>query len=59
MLASTMENLGMLVDLPTGCGEQNMVRFTPAVHIIRYLSHTQQLSAQMERSLTEFITKGL
>ncbi|KAK1121212.1 hypothetical protein K0M31_010519 [Melipona bicolor] len=37
ILGPALENLDKLVQLPKGCGEQNMVRFVPNIHVIKYL----------------------
>ncbi|PAA66715.1 hypothetical protein BOX15_Mlig006368g1 [Macrostomum lignano] len=37
-----MQNIGGLLRLPSGCGEQNMVNFAPAVFIWEYLTATRQ-----------------
>ena len=35
-----MVDLQNLVNLPTGCGEQNMIHFAPHVSLLLYLHHT-------------------
>ncbi|XP_063220876.1 murinoglobulin-1-like [Bacillus rossius redtenbacheri] len=42
IMGPTLENLDNLVRLPKGCGEQNMVLFTPNIHVIDYLNATNQ-----------------
>ncbi|VDN11218.1 unnamed protein product [Dibothriocephalus latus] len=37
VLAKPMNNLDNLVKLPTGCGEQNMVKVAPSVYVLKYL----------------------
>nr|XP_033328709.1 alpha-2-macroglobulin-P-like isoform X1 [Megalopta genalis]XP_033328710.1 alpha-2-macroglobulin-P-like isoform X2 [Megalopta genalis] len=37
ILGPALENLDKLVQLPMGCGEQNMVLFVPNIHVIKYL----------------------
>ncbi|KAK7904799.1 hypothetical protein WMY93_017406 [Mugilogobius chulae] len=37
ILALSMNQLDSLVDLPVGCGEQNMVHFAPSIYILRYM----------------------
>ncbi|XP_061388902.1 thioester-containing protein 1 allele S3-like [Musca vetustissima] len=39
-LAPTIKNLNGLVAIPTGCGEQNMVKFAPNVLVLQYLRAT-------------------
>ncbi|XP_054012298.1 murinoglobulin-1-like isoform X1 [Hylaeus anthracinus] len=37
ILGPALENLNKLVQLPMGCGEQNMILLVPNIHVIRYL----------------------
>lgn len=39
-IVPTLDNLDKLVDMPTGCGEQNMVHFAPNILILQYLKAT-------------------
>ncbi|XP_065356862.1 thioester-containing protein 1 allele R1-like isoform X2 [Calliphora vicina] len=43
-LLPSLENLDDLVNKPTGCGEQNMIRFAPNILVLEYLSATRQTS---------------
>ncbi|XP_073425425.1 CD109 antigen [Dendrobates tinctorius] len=42
ILGPSAANLQSLVQLPHGCGEQNMVRFAPIVFLMEYLTNTRQ-----------------
>ena len=37
-MAPALENVGNLVRLPTGCGEQNMVGLVPNIYLLDYLT---------------------
>uniref|UniRef100_A0A2M4B9P0 TEP1-F n=2 Tax=Anopheles marajoara TaxID=58244 RepID=A0A2M4B9P0_9DIPT len=37
VLTNVIENLGKLLAVPTGCGEQNMIRFVPNVVVLDYM----------------------
>ncbi|XP_054470350.1 CD109 antigen-like [Anoplopoma fimbria] len=37
ILALSINNLDSLVQMPVGCGEQNMVHFAPSIYVIKYL----------------------
>lgn len=41
-MALSIENLDSLVQLPTGCGEQNMVHFAPSIFVLQYLEKSGQ-----------------
>jgi CD109 antigen len=45
-LAQTMDGLDSLIQMPFGCGEQNMIIFAPDVYITRYLN--QQNNGQIK-----------
>ncbi len=60
VMGKAMANLESLVELPTGCGEQNMVHLAPSVYTLRYLSaagkvHTEQA---LVKKAVDFIFKG-
>ncbi|KAK2880874.1 hypothetical protein Q8A67_018142 [Cirrhinus molitorella] len=45
-----LEGIDKLIQLPTGCAEQTMVKMSPAIHAMRYLDATKQwLSLKAER----------
>jgi hypothetical protein len=46
-MGPAMNNLDNLVQLPTGCGEQNMIRFAPLVSVTKYLRDTAQLNSKV------------
>jgi CD109 antigen len=46
-LTQTIEGLERLLQMPFGCGEQNMVLFAPNVFIARYLKETGQLKPEV------------
>ncbi|KAJ8032001.1 hypothetical protein HOLleu_25398 [Holothuria leucospilota] len=45
VLGPVLTNLGSLLRMPTGCGEQNMVGFTPNIFVLIYLDRTNQQNA--------------
>lgn len=42
VMATTVENLGKLVQKPSGCGEQNMINMVPNILILDYLKTLSQ-----------------
>ncbi|KTF74286.1 hypothetical protein cypCar_00043860, partial [Cyprinus carpio] len=45
-----LEGINKLINLPTGCAEQTMVKMSPAIHAMRYLDATNQwISLKAER----------
>ena len=47
LLSQTIEGLDSLLQMPYGCGEQNMLLFAPDVYIARYLRETQQAKPEI------------
>ena len=39
-LTQTIQGLEKLIEMPFGCGEQNMILFAPNVFVSRYLKKT-------------------
>uniref|UniRef100_A0A8C2Z6S3 CD109 molecule n=2 Tax=Cyclopterus lumpus TaxID=8103 RepID=A0A8C2Z6S3_CYCLU len=39
ILALSISNLDSLVQMPLGCGEQNMIHFAPCVYVLQYLDN--------------------
>jgi len=47
VLAQTIDGLESLLQMPYGCGEQNMLLFAPDVFVTRYLRATNQLKPEI------------
>jgi CD109 antigen len=47
VLAQTIQGLDGLLQMPFGCGEQNMINFAPDVFVSRYLKETEQLRPEV------------
>jgi len=58
LLGPTLENLGSLVRMPYGCGEQNMLNFAPNIFILKYLDASDQTSNEIAEKATNFMRKG-
>ncbi len=46
LLAQTIDGLDQLLQMPFGCGEQNMILFAPDAYILDYLKETGQAEAR-------------
>jgi hypothetical protein len=57
-IGPALNNLDNLVQQPTGCGEQNMVKFAPIVSIVNYLKSTEQLTEKMNDLTKEYLRIG-
>ncbi|KAL4230201.1 Ovostatin-like [Mactra antiquata] len=55
----SMNHLDKLIKMPYGCGEQNMVRFAPAVYAAQYLLKVnKQLDDSLGRKIKLYLEKG-
>nr|AJE25828.1 alpha-2-macroglobulin [Macrobrachium rosenbergii] len=58
LLGPTLENLGSLVRMPYGCGEQNMLNFAPNIFILQYLDASNQTTKDIAHKATDFMKQG-
>ncbi|XP_069721408.1 alpha-2-macroglobulin-like protein 1 [Phaenicophaeus curvirostris] len=58
LMGTALQNLDRLVQMPHGCGEQNMVLFAPVVYVLQYLEKTRQLTAEIKERATGFLRNG-
>ncbi|KAG8435794.1 hypothetical protein GDO86_013655 [Hymenochirus boettgeri] len=58
VLGTAMQNLGNLLQMPFGCGEQNLVLFTPNIYILDYLNKTNQLTPEIKTKALNYMTSG-
>ena len=57
-LSQTLEGLENLLQMPFGCGEQNMILFAPNVFVARYLQQTGQLKPEVMAKAEHLMTTG-
>ena len=50
--------LDSIIKLPTGCGEQTMLKLAPNVFVLNYLRSTKQVTKHIEETAFDFIRKG-
>ncbi|KAJ7419867.1 alpha-2-macroglobulin-like protein 1 [Willisornis vidua] len=58
LMGTALQNLDHLVQMPHGCGEQNMVLFAPIVYVLQYLEKTRQLTPEIRERAARFLRKG-
>lgn len=54
-----LQNLGHLIRMPYGCGEQNMINFAPNVFILQYLTITRQATPEVTTRLANLMRTGV
>ncbi|VDN96091.1 unnamed protein product [Rodentolepis nana] len=50
-ISRALSNLDSLVQMPTGCGEQNLAKVAPSVYVLKYLLSHQNASQLRQNSL--------
>uniref|UniRef100_A0A6I8RH41 Pregnancy-zone protein n=1 Tax=Xenopus tropicalis TaxID=8364 RepID=A0A6I8RH41_XENTR len=58
LMGTAMQNLGRLLAMPYGCGEQNMALFAPNIFILQYLTKTRQLTPEVQSKAKGFLESG-
>jgi A-macroglobulin TED domain/Alpha-2-macroglobulin family/Alpha-2-macroglobulin bait region domain/MG2 domain/A-macroglobulin receptor binding domain/Macroglobulin domain MG3 len=58
LLAQTIEGLDQLLQMPFGCGEQNMILFAPDTYILKYLDETRQLKPEIQAKAEMLLVTG-
>ncbi|XP_031439463.1 alpha-2-macroglobulin-like isoform X2 [Clupea harengus] len=58
VLGRALKNIGSLLKMPYGCGEQNMAILSPNIYILQYLQNTNQLTADIRERATNFLKNG-
>ena len=58
VMGPALGGLDQLLKLPTGCGEQNMLRFAPNIYVLEYLTNTHQLTSSVREKAIDFLRTG-
>ena len=58
VMGPSLSGLDKLLRLPTGCGEQNMIGFTPNIYVLQYLISTNQLTPEIETKAKSHMKTG-
>lgn len=58
IMGPTIEGLGRLIRIPSGCGEQNMINFAPNIYIHNYLKATSKLTPEQFKLIKMYTEKG-
>ena len=57
-MGPSLSGLDSLLKLPTGCGEQNMLKFAPNIFVMQYLTATNQLNGEIKDKAVGFMKTG-
>ncbi|XP_060754040.1 alpha-2-macroglobulin-like [Neoarius graeffei] len=58
ILGRSLKNLDGLLQMPYGCGEQNIALLAPNIYILQYLENTEQLTTAIRERATGFLKSG-
>jgi len=58
-MGQSLDGLGNLLQMPYGCGEQNMLHFAPDVYILKYFDATGRTSGSVVEKAKRFINEGI
>ncbi|NXG57349.1 OVOS protein, partial [Hemiprocne comata] len=58
LMGTAMQNVHQLLQMPFGCGEQNMVLFAPSIYVLDYLNKTGQLSEKIKSKAIGYLVSG-
>ena len=58
ILGPSINGLDSLIQMPYGCGEQNMIKFAPNIYILQYLSAVGQADQDITDKATDFMLMG-
>jgi CD109 antigen len=58
IMGPSIQGLDKLIQLPTGCGEQNMVTMAPMVSVVKYLTATGQLTQELKDKALSYMNTG-
>ncbi|XP_006875521.1 PREDICTED: alpha-2-macroglobulin-like protein 1 [Chrysochloris asiatica] len=58
IMGTALQNLDNLVQMPSGCGEQNMVMFAPIIYVLQYLEKAGLLTQEIRSRAAGFLENG-
>lgn len=58
ILGPSISGLDSLIQMPYGCGEQNMINFAPNIYVLQYLDATRQDSQKTTDQAINYMMQG-
>ncbi|XP_025031018.1 alpha-2-macroglobulin-like protein 1 [Python bivittatus] len=58
IMGAALENIDHLLQMPFGCGEQNMVKFVPNIVVLQYLEKTNQATPEIKNKAIAHMKSG-
>lgn len=57
-MGRALNHISNLLQMPFGCGEQNIAKFVPNIFVLRYLENTNQVTPEIKQTATEYMKSG-
>ncbi|MBN3301790.1 CD109 protein, partial [Amia calva] len=58
ILGPSISGLESLIQMPYGCGEQNMINFAPNIYVLKYLTATNQVKRDIQSKAVSYMIDG-
>uniref|UniRef100_A0A671LLX4 CD109 molecule n=1 Tax=Sinocyclocheilus anshuiensis TaxID=1608454 RepID=A0A671LLX4_9TELE len=58
ILGPSIGNLDSLIEMPYGCGEQNMIHFAPNIYVLQYMRSTKQTDEQTRNKAMSYMMEA-
>lgn len=58
LLGPTVQGLESLIQMPYGCGEQNMIHFAPNIYVLQYLHVSGQSDPELTAKAVMYMESG-
>lgn len=58
ILALSIGHLDSLVQMPLGCGEQNMIHLAPSIYVLQYLDKSTQDKQELRNKAVGYLKEG-
>ena len=58
VMGTSLSGLDKLLAIPTGCGEQNMIKFAPNIFVLQYLESTNQAAPSITNKALGYMRIG-
>ncbi|XP_026146326.1 CD109 antigen [Carassius auratus] len=58
ILGPSIGNLDSLIEMPYGCGEQNMIHFAPNIYVLQYMRSTKQTDEQTKNKAMSYMMEA-
>ncbi|XP_061897874.1 CD109 antigen isoform X2 [Entelurus aequoreus] len=58
VLALSIKHLDSLVQIPLGCGEQNLIHFAPSIYVLQYLDWSSQDHPEIRKRILNYMFEG-